>query len=392
MALLSLARETARPLTIFTVDHGLRPEAAHEAAMVARWCGTHGLSHHTLQWQPPKKAGGTLSGEARKARYRLMARACADQAIPTLLVAHHADDQAETVLMRLARGAGVLGLSGMDETRQLIAARGDVALVRPLLGVRKAELVAHCARHDLPVAEDPTNRNLAYDRVRARAVLARTDGLTGALLGAQRALSAQWHEMAGQIDGFVADHGTRHPFGPLAMDRTAYRALSPRMRTALLGHLIRAFNPGRHAPGRDALAALDRFVCAGEGGHTLGGLLWLAAPDGRIWAGREARAVQAPARVAPGAAVLWDRQWRIVAGADPQTIAALGAGEFPETPGEFPENIMENLAQSGIPRPLWAGLGGMHTPAGPAIIGTPGLAGVTPLWPRSSRAAPILAG
>ncbi len=149
-----------------TVDHGIRPEAAAEADMVARLCAMLGVPHATLAAPMPRRVRRTanLSARARALRYRLLeehARAIGARHIAT---AHHADDQLETLVMRLNRGAGIAGLAG-------IRPRGGV-IVRPLLGWRRAELAALVARAGLVAVEDPSNVDDRYDRARLRKVLA----------------------------------------------------------------------------------------------------------------------------------------------------------------------------------------------------------------------------
>jgi len=150
-----------------TVDHGLRPEAADEAAMVARWCEGEGIPHAILR--PATPITGNIQSAARAVRYALLHDWRQKRDIDWLLTAHHADDQAETLLMRLNRGSGVAGLAG-------VRAKGD-ALLRPLLGWRKSEMVALAAQHGLPTVQDPSNADPRFDRAALRAHLARVDWL-----------------------------------------------------------------------------------------------------------------------------------------------------------------------------------------------------------------------
>jgi tRNA(Ile)-lysidine synthase len=154
------------PLTVATVDHGLRPESAGEAALVARLAGGLGLPHHILAWTGAKPARG-LQEAAREARYALLgalARSCGASHLAT---AHTLDDQAETVLMRLSRGSGLAGLAGMRaEVR-----RAGVRHVRPLLAWRKDDLVALCGREGWPFVEDPSNRDVRFARARWRRLM-----------------------------------------------------------------------------------------------------------------------------------------------------------------------------------------------------------------------------
>ena len=170
MALLSLASrwrasKTCGPeLHVATVDHELRPEAPAEAATVAAAARGYGLAHATLVWSGPKPTAG-IQERAREARYRLLAGHARSIGAPFVLTAHHADDQAETVLMRLGRGSGVAGLAAMRRTTQLA---DDVVLVRPLLGLAKRDLLALCAAEGLAFVADPSNEDPAYRRVRLR--------------------------------------------------------------------------------------------------------------------------------------------------------------------------------------------------------------------------------
>ena len=170
-ALLVMAAEWAgrRDTRIFaaTVDHGLRPESAAEAAAVARLAEKLGVPHATLVWSDMKPET-RLMQEAREARYRLLSDHARDIGADAIATAHHRDDQAETVMFRLLRGSGVAGLAGMAASTNL----GGVALLRPLLGLGKADLVAFCRDRDVAFVEDPTNSDPAYARTRLKTLLA----------------------------------------------------------------------------------------------------------------------------------------------------------------------------------------------------------------------------
>ncbi|KPF68875.1 hypothetical protein IP88_11640 [alpha proteobacterium AAP81b] len=174
MALLWLAHaELPGRILALTVDHRLRTESAAEAALVAGHCAALGIDHRTLVWEGDRPATG-VAAAARAARYGLLAAACRDAGAGLLLTGHHADDQAETLLMRLARGAGVTGLGGMRAARRLA---DGVILVRPLLGVRRAELAAIVAAAGWPQVADPSNDDEGQLRIRARRLLASADWL-----------------------------------------------------------------------------------------------------------------------------------------------------------------------------------------------------------------------
>ncbi|MDI3565311.1 tRNA lysidine(34) synthetase TilS [Bradyrhizobium sp. Arg816] len=153
-------------LTVVTVDHGLRPEAAREARDVKRLAAELGLAHRTLRWHGAKPNTG-LPAAAREARYRLLAQAARNVGASHVLTAHTRDDQAETLLMRLVRGSGLAGLSAMARLTE----REGVVLVRPLLDVPKSQLIATLRRAKIGFADDPTNRDTTFTRPRLRALL-----------------------------------------------------------------------------------------------------------------------------------------------------------------------------------------------------------------------------
>lgn len=169
LALLLLAH-AARPGAVeaASVDHGLRDGSAAEAAMVAEVCSQLGVPHRTLALHWPKPPATNLQAQAREQRYAALTRWAKAHHLPLVATAHHADDQAETLLMRLARGAGLSGLVATRVRREL--AEG-ITLIRPLLGWRKEELAGIVAAAGLTPVDDPANRDPRHDRTRMRAML-----------------------------------------------------------------------------------------------------------------------------------------------------------------------------------------------------------------------------
>ena len=191
LALLLLAHAAfPERIAAATVDHRLRPESAAEAAFVARMCAERGVPHAILN--ADEAIRGNLQAGARALRYRLLGRWAARERLGPILTGHHADDQAETLLMRLNRGAGLSGLAGIR------AATGidGVAVARPLLGWRRAELAEIVRSAGIAPVEDPANADPRFDRARLRAALAKADWLdpvalarsAGALAEAQAAI------------------------------------------------------------------------------------------------------------------------------------------------------------------------------------------------------------
>ena len=188
LALLVLAQQAfGLRVCAMTVDHGLRPESADEAAGVASICAGLGVAHTTLRWEGAKP-GVNLQAAAREARYRLMADRCGGEGIAWLATAHHADDQAETLLLRLGRGAGLAGLAGVRASRSLDV---GVTLLRPLLDCRKSELVAVVAESGVRAIDDPSNHDERYDRTAIRRHLAANAWLSVPRLAASAAHLAE---------------------------------------------------------------------------------------------------------------------------------------------------------------------------------------------------------
>jgi tRNA(Ile)-lysidine synthase len=185
LALLLLAhRAFPGAVRAATVDHRLRPEGASEAAFVGRVCAELGVPHGSLCDEENALGGGNLQARARALRYRLLGAWAAGVGVRFVATAHHEDDQAETVLMRLSRGAGLGGLAAVRPKRQ----EGAMTVLRPLLGWRRAELAAIVAAGGLDPVDDPSNRSATHDRTRFRRLLADT-----ALLPAPRLAAAAAH-------------------------------------------------------------------------------------------------------------------------------------------------------------------------------------------------------
>jgi len=176
LALLLLAA-AARPgmVEAATVDHGLRPEAAAEAAMVSDLCDKLVVPHVTLAAQWLKEPSSAIQERARIERYRLLSEWAGERTLDAVATGHHADDQAETFLMRLARGAGVRGLAGIQSLATVPG--GELPLLRPLLQWRRRELEQICEETGVSPAYDSSNEDPRFERVRTRLALASSDFL-----------------------------------------------------------------------------------------------------------------------------------------------------------------------------------------------------------------------
>jgi tRNA(Ile)-lysidine synthase len=266
LALLRLGAGLFGPrATVLTFDHGLRSDSAAEAADVGVRAAGLGLPHAVLLPDAPLPAAN-LQAAARDARYRALARWCAANAVPFLLTGHQADDQAETMLLRLARGSGLAGLAGI---RPAVAIAPGVTLIRPLLPWRRAALAAILA--DWSPVEDPANRDPRFDRTRARALLAKTPWLAAERVGAAaRHLLEAEAALAWAAGHAYASRAVPEHEG-VSLDPEALPAdLRRRLLATALGEL------GAPAPDGPALARLQAALEAGRPA-TLGGIL--ARPD-----------------------------------------------------------------------------------------------------------------
>ncbi len=243
-------------LVAITVDHGLRRESQSEAKAVARLAKSLSVEHRTLRWRGPKPKAG-LPAAARAARYRLLADAAAKIGAAHILTAHTRDDQAETLMMRLARGSGLSGLAAMARE----APRGAVTIVRPLLDVPKARLVATLRKAGISYADDPTNRDPAFTRARFRELMPRliAEGIDARNLArlAQRLARAN---AALESVVSVMEHaiGRTSAAGLIEIDARAFATLPDEIALRLLGRAV-AVSGGE---GSAELAKLEVLLAA----------------------------------------------------------------------------------------------------------------------------------
>jgi tRNA(Ile)-lysidine synthase len=347
MAMLVLAHGWARrmgiALRVVTIDHGLRPEAAAEAETVAAECRALGHAHDTLRWQ--WDGAGNLQEAARMARRELIGAWRGD--LEHVMFAHTLDDQAETVLMRLVRGSGVEGLAAMAPCRCVPDPRGGWWLLRPLLAEGRADLRHYADTLRLPYADDPSNEDDRYDRVRMRKAMARL-GLdaadlartAGRMARATEALRARAGAVAARVVTREVLNGA--PTGDLLIDRDGFAAVERDTQMRLLADWLREVASAIHRPRAEALEALLDRVLGGAGG-TLHGVD-LTVTGAQIRMAREFAALSAAhATARPGAH--WDGRWRIGAGiARDLTIRALGPDGWAQRPDKAARSVPARAA------------------------------------------------
>nr|WP_246351853.1 tRNA lysidine(34) synthetase TilS [Sphingobium subterraneum] len=275
MALLALAVAAwPKRVRAATVDHGLRASSADEAKMVAHWCADHGIPHSILRPEAP--ITGSVQAAARAVRYALLEAWRGEQQVDWLMTAHHADDQCETVMMRLNRGSGVAGLAGVR------ARNGQV--LRPLLGWRRSELVAVVEARRIPYALDPSNSDLRFDRAAMRAHLAQADWIDPVSVARSAAALA---DAEAALDWMVAtlaqDHVRADVEGTVSLLKTDF---PHEIRRRLVLHMLALM--GNDEPPRGD--ALDKAIVQISRGRQVSMSDWLLS-GGEVW-----RLRRAPAR------------------------------------------------------------------------------------------------
>jgi tRNA(Ile)-lysidine synthase len=264
--------KTKPKLVAVTVDHGLRKESKREAAGVARLARKLKIAHRTLRWSGRKPTTGVQEA-ARGARYRLLGDAARKAGATHILTAHTLDDQAETVLIRMTRGSGLTGLGAMSRISTLPAdGERTVTLVRPLLDIPKARLIATLDVAKIPYADDPSNRDPRFTRVRLRDLMGSLaqEGLDAHRLAQlARRLKRAESAIEAAVDRTMAELAVELPApGSLTIEARRFADLPAEIALRLLGRAVaRAGNEGPVELGKlEALkGALDSAQNTGEG-------------------------------------------------------------------------------------------------------------------------------
>ncbi len=384
------------PIVVMTVDHALRPESAEEA----QWVGTEarklGLEHVVLQWAGEKPRTG-LQEAARVARYDLICRHIGSEALQNprqVLLAHHLDDQAETILMRLARGSGVDGLSGMREVETRVWLRLGhpveerlISLHRPLLSIEGARLRTTLTALGGTFRHDPSNDDPRHERVRLRqAAAARADlGLTPRALATTAVRMAAARAALDSAQYALAQTAVDLHGGAWAgLDLTALMAAPGEVAVRLLRAVIVAMGGQDEPPKRAQLEELAGSLAGlKDGARTLGGTV-IAIQQGKGEPEGQSRSVVAIYReqgrhplpeitLRPGQGVFWDRRFYLSASSALEydvRIAPLGQVAFARLKQEFP------VLQADLPSRVAATLPSFWH--GSDLVAVPHLATVEP--------------
>ncbi len=341
VAMLRLARDwalTHHPglqVSVLTVDHALRDGSAEEARQVAEWAAALGFAHHMLRWDHGERPVAGIQAKARVARYDLMTDWCRERGAGVLLTAHTLDDQAETVMMRLARTASPESLAGIWAE----AIWKDVPVLRPLLGSRREALRDYLRGLGQAWIEDPSNLDTRFERVRVRKDLAgRPDGtpLSERLAALAEASARTVREQSSAAEAWLAQWLTENGAGVCEFPLPPFQALSEPLQMRILARIIDHYGGGQAAPEPEELRRLARWAAEGGGAQrrTLGGAV-AGRRRGAIWVTREAGRIPAsPALVPDCGKLLWDK--RFLVEARPGSVIEAALGRPLSLPGRVP--------------------------------------------------------
>ena len=326
-------RNRADGLLALTVDHGLRRNSAAEAHQVANWCTDLGIVHQILLWENDKPAS-SIQAAARQKRYALLESACAAHGIRDLLLAHHREDQSETLLLNLMRGSGVNGLAAMQPRSKY----GKLCLVRPLLDVPKSDLYATLRAAGQDWIEDPSNRDAHYARVRMRTLYRhlRDEGMPPDRLAAtaahmRRARAAIDH----YTDELLSDAAFVGDAGIAWLDPVRLSAAPEEVGLRALARLVTSIGAQRYTPRLSRLEGLYQWLCAQPlaGGRTLSGCQ-LLPHRGRILIVREFAALGPDINLTPGQTERWDERFDVSLSRTAEALCARQAPLYVRALGE----------------------------------------------------------
>lgn len=275
-----------------TVDHRLRSASADEAAMVARYCAAAGIAHDVLNIAVPPHAGDNIQSWARQERYALLQRWAVKAGAASLATAHHADDQAETFLMRAARGSGLPGLAAVRARRDIdmdvAGRRQKLALVRPLLGWRHQELRAVATDGRVPFVDDPSNNDDRFDRTRFRRLLAEAPWIDPVQIGRSAAHLAEIDaDMLAISQWFRSERALPSGDNEISFDVAGLpRAVRRYLVRLAIEHVLRVnfMGAGSWSPATNVEALLDAL----EAGKAATQAEVMASARGDIWHFRQA--------------------------------------------------------------------------------------------------------
>ena len=356
MALLYLAQRWAKQhggqAIALIVDHGLRAESKKEAHSVAQQLTDYGIENHILTWEGEKPLSN-IQENAREERYALLTSWCKNNHISDLLIAHHADDQAETLLLRLLRGSGVDGLAAMaSETK-----KNGIRILRPLLHIQKATLITLLRTVKWTWIDDPSNKNEKFDRVRVRNwIESQTDNarITERLVDTTAHLSRARRA----LETFTADAIKRHTAlykeGYATLQLNGLRKQPEEIGLRMLSGLLRAISGNPDIMRFESLQSLYTHLISDIPfkGTTLHGCQIMPKNNDMLLIIREYAAIHEKTDIAANAPILWDQRFNITVNTSLKAtlyIAPIGHDNWHKICKENP-TVKDNLHVKKMPK------------------------------------------
>lgn len=307
------ARQNNATVLAVTVDHTVRPESRGEAESVGQWAAEMGIAHQIKTLDSNLVRSQTIDQAwLRRLRYRALAEVAREQGIVHILTAHHLNDQAETLLLRLGRGSGLMGLSAM-QPRVFTA---EFQLLRPLLTLTKSQIANTCLAAGLPWVRDPSNDNPHYDRVKVRiyaddlakvGLTAERLAETAARLGTDRAMQLRLR------DQFLAQQGYFHPAGFVRLSGRPWADCDRAIVRLALMRLLVVVGKGEFAPRAESIERLMESLAVHEQINCCLGGCRLVAREDELLVFRETSAMAPPVSLSnPMALADWDHRFRVI--------------------------------------------------------------------------------
>lgn len=310
-----------------TVDHGLRPESQAEASKAAEMAARLGIRHETLTWEAGPRETGNLQDQARQARYALLTCWARRNGIPMLTLGHTADDQAETVLMRLKRSAGVSGLAGIPQRRT----QDGVTLFRPLLDMRRTTLRQYLQDREIAWIDDPSNDDETFERIKMRKAFGVLEEL-GLSVEALSTVAQNMAKARRALDWYVfvaARDLARIEAGAVVFELRKFRTLPDEISHRLMLEAILWISGGQYSPRRQSMIDVVSAVQRGRSA-TLAGCRILSQKSD-IWVSHEYNVIQ---HETASTGDLWNQKWRIFAGklgaCEVRPLGSRGLGQCPD--------------------------------------------------------------
>ena len=339
-------------IDVLIVDHGFRATSGDEARQVAGWAKALGLKAHILGSTSPKPVSG-LQQKARRLRYRLMADWCGKAGAEVLVTAHTQEDQAETLLMRLARGSGVIGLGAMAAEGVI---EGRLPIARPFLGISRSRLRATLGAAGHPRIEDPSNENTQFERVRMRKMMPKLAeiGLTSeALARSAKRLGRAAQPLLRSSEALFAQAIELRPQAYALVDLEKFHGAEAEIRILALQQLLKILGGSNDMAQLSEIERLEDWIIAGTGqARTLAGCR-IARRSKVLVVGREPGRIASDPLILPSSGgVVWDGRFRVEWGKRPKGSMIVPAALVP---GVDRIKELPAFVQAGLPAIMASG-------------------------------------